>query len=42
MAVANGQFFAVRRSALDSISGYQSVKHAVIDDVFLARQLIAS
>ena len=41
MAVANGQFFVVRRSALDSISGYQSVKHAVIDDVFLARQLIA-
>jgi cellulose synthase/poly-beta-1,6-N-acetylglucosamine synthase-like glycosyltransferase len=42
MAVANGQFFAVRRSALDSIGGYQSVKHSVIDDVFLARQLIAS
>lgn len=42
MAVANGQFFVVRRSALDSIDGYQSVKHAVIDDVFLARQLIAS
>ena len=41
MAVANGQFFVVRRSALDSIGGYQSVKHAVIDDVFLARQLIA-
>jgi cellulose synthase/poly-beta-1,6-N-acetylglucosamine synthase-like glycosyltransferase len=42
MAVANGQFFVVRRSALDSISGYQSVKHAVIDDVFLARELIKS
>jgi hypothetical protein len=42
MAVANGQFFAVRRSALDAIGGYQSVKHSVIDDVFLARQLIAS
>ncbi len=42
MAVANGQFFVVRRSALDSIGGYESVKHAVIDDVFLARQLIAS
>lgn len=40
MAVANGQFFVVRRLALDSIGGYQSVKHAVIDDVFLARQLI--
>lgn len=42
MAVANGQFFVVRRSALDLIKGYESVKHAVIDDVFLARQLIAS
>jgi cellulose synthase/poly-beta-1,6-N-acetylglucosamine synthase-like glycosyltransferase len=40
MAVANGQFFVVRRSALASIGGYQSVKHAVIDDVFLARELI--
>ena len=42
MAVANGQFFVVRRSALDSVGGYQSVKHAVIDDVFLARALMAS
>jgi hypothetical protein len=32
----------VRRSALISIGGYQSVKHAVIDDVFLARELIKS
>ena len=42
MAVANGQFFVVRRSALDSIGGYQSVRHAVIDDVFLARELIST
>jgi cellulose synthase/poly-beta-1,6-N-acetylglucosamine synthase-like glycosyltransferase len=42
MAVANGQFFVVRRSALASIGGYQLVKHSVIDDVFLARELIAS
>ena len=41
MAVANGQFFVVRRSALNSIGGYTAVKHAVIDDVFLARELIA-
>ena len=41
MAVANGQFFVVRRSALSSIGGYAAVKHAVIDDVFLARELIA-
>jgi cellulose synthase/poly-beta-1,6-N-acetylglucosamine synthase-like glycosyltransferase len=40
MAVANGQFFVVRRSALKTIGGYQSVKHAVIDDVFLARELV--
>jgi glycosyltransferase involved in cell wall biosynthesis len=40
MAVANGQFFVVRRSALAAIDGYQSVKHAVIDDVFLARELV--
>jgi cellulose synthase/poly-beta-1,6-N-acetylglucosamine synthase-like glycosyltransferase len=40
MAVANGQFFVVRRSALAAIGGYTSVKHAVIDDVFLARELV--
>ncbi len=40
MAVANGQFFVVRRTALASIGGYESVKHAVIDDVFLARELV--
>lgn len=40
MAVANGQFFVVRRSALTSIGGYLSVRHAVIDDVFLARELV--
>ena len=42
MAVANGQFFVVRRSALNSIGGYVTVNHAVIDDVFLARELIAN
>ena len=40
MAVANGQFFVVRRSALAAINGYESVKSAVIDDVFLARSLM--
>lgn len=40
MAVANGQFFVVRRAALNKIGGYQSVKKAVIDDVFLARALM--
>ena len=42
MAVANGQFFVVRRASLDSVGGYRSVKNAVIDDVFLARELIKS
>lgn len=40
MAVANGQFFLVRRSALKKVDGYQRVKSAVIDDLYLARQLI--
>jgi hypothetical protein len=42
MAVANGQFFVVRRTALKAVGGYQSVKQAVIDDVFLARELISA
>jgi hypothetical protein len=42
MAVANGHFFVVRRSALAAIGGYQSVKQSVIDDVFLARELVKS
>ena len=40
MAIANGQFFLVRRKALEKIGGYAPVKNAVIDDVFLARELI--
>jgi glycosyltransferase involved in cell wall biosynthesis len=40
MAIANGQFFVVRRIALEKIGGYKAVKNAVIDDVFLARELI--
>ena len=40
MAIANGQFFLVRRKALEKIGGYAVVKNAVIDDVFLARELI--
>jgi hypothetical protein len=42
MAVANGQFFIVRRSALRVAGGYESVKSDVLDDVFLARNLIKS
>lgn len=40
MAVANGQFFIVRRTALVASGGYESVKGAVLDDVFLARALV--
>lgn len=40
MAVANGQFFIVKRHALDVAGGYEAVKNAVLDDVFLARRLI--
>jgi len=42
MAIANGQFFVVRRIALKKINGYKAIKNAVIDDVFLARELIRS
>lgn len=42
MAVANGQFFIVNRSALVQSGGYECVKAAVLDDVFLARALMKS
>ncbi|MSO43267.1 MAG: glycosyltransferase [Candidatus Planktophila sp.] len=42
MAVANGQFFLVRRAALTASGGYESVKAAILDDVFLARALLKS
>lgn len=41
MAVANGQFFLVRRSALARIDGFILIKSEVIDDVALARVLIS-
>ncbi|MEN9687375.1 MAG: hypothetical protein RL381_387 [Actinomycetota bacterium] len=40
-AVANGQFFVVRKEALDAIGGFTSVKSAILDDIELARSLIA-
>lgn len=42
MAVANGQFFIVARSALLLAGGYESVRGDVLDDIFLARNLIQS
>jgi glycosyltransferase involved in cell wall biosynthesis len=40
LAVANGQFFAVRESALAAVSGYSASKNAVLDDLELARTLL--
>ena len=42
MAVANGQFFLVHRSAIVTSRGYEMVKSCVLDDVFLARVLVKS
>jgi glycosyltransferase involved in cell wall biosynthesis len=39
MAVANGQFFLVERTALEKIAGFESIKDQVLDDIELARQL---
>jgi cellulose synthase/poly-beta-1,6-N-acetylglucosamine synthase-like glycosyltransferase len=40
LAVANGQFFAVRESALTVVAGYSASKTAVLDDMELARTLL--
>ena len=40
LAVANGQFFAVRESALMAVSGYSASKRSVLDDMELARTLL--
>jgi cellulose synthase/poly-beta-1,6-N-acetylglucosamine synthase-like glycosyltransferase len=40
LVVANGQFFVVRRAALAQVSGYESVRNKVLDDVELARALV--
>ena len=39
MAVANGQFLAVRRAAYERAGGHAAVRAAVLDDVALAREL---
>lgn len=41
-AVANGQFFVVRKSSLDAAVGFTSVKNQILDDIELARSLIAA
>jgi chlorobactene glucosyltransferase len=40
-AAACGQFFAFNRSAYEAINGHRSVKHHVVEDVELAKQLKA-
>jgi len=42
LAVANGQFFLVRKEALDQIDGFKLISEQVLDDMKLARALIAS
>jgi len=42
LAVANGQFFIVKKSSLDAISGFQVIATEVLDDMQLARELIAA
>ena len=42
LAVANGQFFLVRKSALDQIDGFTAIAAEVLDDMELARTLIKS
>lgn len=39
MAVANGQLFIVKRSALEEIDGFTSVKSEVLEDLEIARSL---
>ena len=42
LAVANGQFFMVKKSTLDQIGGFESIAKEVLDDMKLARALITS
>ena len=39
-AIANGQFFVVRKTALDEIGGFSSVQNKILDDIEIARSLI--
>lgn len=40
--VANGQFLIVQRNALESIHNLERIKGAVLDDIYLARELVRS
>ena len=41
MTIANGQFFIVKRKAYEAIGGHIAIKNEVLDDLELARLLIA-
>ena len=41
MTIANGQFFIVKRSAYEAIGRHEGIKAEVLDDIELARSLIA-
>ena len=40
MAVANGQFLIIRKSAYRAIGGHEAIKSDVIDDIAIARELL--
>ena len=40
LAVANGQFFFIRKSALVQAGGFEAIKSSVLDDIDLARLLV--
>jgi hypothetical protein len=42
LAVANGQFLFIKKSALISIGGFNSIQSSVLDDIDLARVLVRS
>jgi glycosyltransferase involved in cell wall biosynthesis len=42
MAVANGQFLVIKKSAYVKSGGHESIKSEVLDDIMLARQLLSS
>lgn len=42
LAVANGQFFLVRKDALDQIGGFAAISTQVLDDIEIARALMKS
>ncbi|CAB4636135.1 unannotated protein [freshwater metagenome] len=42
LAVANGQFFFIRKSSLVASGGFEAIRSSVLDDIDMARALIAA